>query len=116
MSAERYRLIGSTGSPYALKLRAILRYRRLPFDWVLMTKALREETSDVRPNLIPLLRFPAEDQYRTDTTFLAHALEERHPGSRSNPTGRPGAGVYLGSAGRHGGRMGGQEPLPLSLA
>jgi glutathione S-transferase len=76
---ERYRLIGSTASPYAIKLRALLRYRRIPFDWVIMTKALRKETEHLKPNLIPVLQYP-DGVYRAETTTLAHDLERRHFG------------------------------------
>lgn len=73
----RYRLIGSTASPYALKLRALLRYRRIPFDWVIMTKALRKATEHLRPNLIPVLQYP-DGSFRGETTALAYDLERRH--------------------------------------
>jgi glutathione S-transferase len=78
MSDERYRLIGSTASPYAIKLRALMRYRRIPFDWVIMTKALRKQTEHLRPNLIPVLQYP-DGSYRGETTTLAYDLEARHP-------------------------------------
>jgi glutathione S-transferase len=74
---ERYRLIGSTASPYAIKLRALMRYRRIPFDWVIMTKALRQQTEHLRPNLIPVLQYP-DGSFRGETTTLAYDLEARH--------------------------------------
>jgi glutathione S-transferase len=77
MSEMRYRLIGSTASPYAIKLRALMRYRRIPFDWVIMTKALRKETEQLRPNLIPILQYP-DGTFRGETTMLAYDLEARH--------------------------------------
>ena len=77
MTEGRYRLIGSTASPYAIKLRALLRYRRIPFDWVIMTKALRRATEHLRPNLIPVLQYP-DGTYRGETTTLAYDLESRH--------------------------------------
>ena len=77
MTEGRYRLIGSTASPYAIKLRALLRYRRIPFDWVIMTKALRKATEHLRPNLIPALQYP-DGTYRGETTTLAYDLESRH--------------------------------------
>lgn len=82
-ASGRYRLIGSTASPYALKMRAILRYRRIPFDWVIMTRELRRKTAHVQPNLIPILQYPDTGEYSTETTELAYDLEARHPNERS---------------------------------
>jgi glutathione S-transferase len=73
----RYKLIGSTASPYAIKLRALMRYRRIPFDWVIMTRALRQATAHLKPMLIPVLQYP-DGQYRNETTTLAYDLERRH--------------------------------------
>ena len=77
MTEGRYRLIGSTASPYAIKLRALMRYRRIPFDWVIMTKALRAATAHLKPMLIPVLQYP-DGSYRGETTTLAYDLEARH--------------------------------------
>src|SRR3954468_16255741 len=77
MKQARYRLIGSAASPYAIKMRALLRYRRIPFDWVIMTKALRKATEHLRPNLIPVLQYP-DGTFRGETTALAYDLEARH--------------------------------------
>jgi glutathione S-transferase len=77
MNTTRYRLIGSTASPYAIKLRALMRYRRIPFDWVIMTKELRKQTAHLRPNLIPVLQYP-DGTFRGETSTLAHDLEARH--------------------------------------
>ena len=77
MNEGRYRLIGSTASPYAIKLRALLRYRRILFDWVIMTRALRKQAGHLRPNLIPVLQYP-DGSFRGETTTLAYDLEARH--------------------------------------
>lgn len=94
---NRYRLFGSVGSPYALKLRAILRYRRLPFDWIPasldwvpdalpkdpVSKAPSAEIAHVRPAVVPVLWFPDEGVYRNDSTLVAYALEECYPKRRA---------------------------------
>lgn len=89
-SDRRYRLIGSNGSPYSMKLRAIMRYRRLPFDWVLRTSLNEAEVADVKPRLVPVLRYPEDGSYHIDSTPTAYALEERHPGARSIVPDDPG--------------------------
>lgn len=72
-----YELIGANPSPYSCKLRAILRYRRLPHIWRQRRPSMSPEIEAVRPKLVPILRFP-DGQYRVDSTPLAYALEAHH--------------------------------------
>ncbi len=74
---EMYELIGGNPSPYSRKLRALMRYRRIPHIWRLSRPAMSPEIDAIKPKLIPILRFP-DGTYRVDSTPLAHALEERH--------------------------------------
>ncbi len=80
---DRYRLIGMVGSPYSIKMRAILRYRRVPFDWVLKGEKVSKEVEYVKPPIIPILQFPEDGSYRLDSTPLVYELEKRHPEKRS---------------------------------
>ena len=76
---NRYRVIGAIGSPYSMKLRAIMRYRRLPHDWVHRSPALEEELSGKsKVKLVPILHIPWEDRYMIDSTPIAYELERRH--------------------------------------
>jgi hypothetical protein len=88
MNEGRYRLIGSTASPYAIKLRALLRYRRIPFDWVIMTRALRKQAGHLRPNLIPVLQYP-DGSFRGETTTLRTISKPGTRIGRSFPKIRP---------------------------
>ena len=82
VTTERYRLIGVDPSPYSAKLRAILRYRRLPFEWVVRTPEVEAEIAHVKPRLMPVIRYP-DGTHHTDSTPIALDLERRHPGERS---------------------------------
>ncbi len=50
-----YVLYGGNPSPYSRKLRAILRYRRLPHVWKAGTPETLPEIAQVKPKLIPVL-------------------------------------------------------------
>ena len=89
-SSTRYIVVGQNGSPYSMKLRAVMRYRRLPFDWVLRTERNMGEFAAVQPLLMPLIRFPGEEQWRIDSTPIIDALEQRHSGQRSLIPDSPG--------------------------
>ena len=78
-----YRLIGQVGSPYSMKMRAVMRYRRLPHVFVVATPKVREEIAHVRPAVIPVLQYPEDKSYQNDSTPLIYELEKRHPGQRS---------------------------------
>lgn len=72
-----YTLYGALGSPYSLKMRAVLRYRRLPHIWK-DGSAAREALGEVRAPVIPVLRYP-DGHHDNDSTPLIYDLEERHP-------------------------------------
>ena len=68
-------IIGANASPYSRKLRAILRYRRIPHIWRWRQPGMGADVESVRPALIPMMRMPGEAQWRVDSTPLAYALE-----------------------------------------
>lgn len=77
-----YTLHGFNPSPYSVKMRAILRYRRLPFIWKATGNPRDEAIAAGLPPVIPVLRFP-DGRAMNDSTPLAYALEREHPGERS---------------------------------
>ena len=83
-----YILYGVEASPYTVKLRAALRYRRLPYHWVCRLVQMYEPLAHVRPQLTPVLRFP-DGELRTDSTPILEALEEHHGPDRSLLPERP---------------------------
>lgn len=87
----RYRILGGPGSPYSLKLRAALRYRRIAHDWIVPTGYLAEsgELKAADKGMIPVLNLP-DGRYWADSTPMILALEEMHPGTRSLLPGDPG--------------------------
>ena len=82
----RYQLYGGGGSPYSQKMRAILHYRRLPFDWIQITPAIRAQIKHDGPPVIPVLRLPDDGSLHVDSTPLAMMLEDRHSERSIQPT------------------------------
>lgn len=77
-----YEVHGALGSPYSLKIRALMRYRRLPHIWVHGAATHQAALSQVKAPVIPVVRFP-DGSWHNDSTPLIYALEGLHPGARS---------------------------------
>ena len=73
-------IVGAPGSPYSRKLRAVLRYRRIPHVWV--QRGSRESRSLPRPRveLLPQLVFPGAKEALTDSSPLIRRLESLYAG------------------------------------
>ncbi len=82
-------LAGQYGSPYSLKMRAVLRYRHIPFRWV-----LRDSKWDDLPEppvrLIPTIVYPNDDgghgEVTIDSSPQIMRLEREHDGRSIVPT------------------------------
>ena len=83
------KLVGAYGSPYSRKMRAALRYRRIPFRWIL--RGSREDVGipPVPVQLIPVLVFPGQggspDTAMIDSSPQIRRLEELHSERRVVP-------------------------------
>lgn len=73
------KLVGGYGSPYSRKMRAVLRYRRIEFRWIMRGSAADVGIPPVPVALIPVLVFPGEngapDEAMIDSTFQIKRLE-----------------------------------------
>lgn len=70
-------LVGAFASPYSRKMRALLRYRRIPFRWILRGSPADRDTPSVPVALIPVLVLPSAegDTAMIDSTFQIRRLE-----------------------------------------
>ncbi len=77
------KLVGGFGSPYSRKMRAVLRFRRIPFSWIMRGSSEDVDIPAVPVALIPVLVFPGEaeraDEAMIDSTFQIRRLEKLVP-------------------------------------
>ena len=77
------RLVGSSASPYTRKVRALLRYRRIPHQFVRKGGRESEELPSASLPLIPCVVLPDQDGELTDvladTTPIINRLEDDYP-------------------------------------
>lgn len=85
------RIVGAPGSPYSRKLRAVLRYRRIPYAWITQGSPESWGLPQPRVRLLPQLILPGLDgalEARTDSTPLIRDLEMLYPGRSVIPPDR----------------------------
>ena len=79
MPDRRLKIVGAPGSPYSRKLRSVLRFRRIPYDWIRRWSPDDHDIPAVPVAVIPVLVFPGEggapDEAAFDSTPLIRRLE-----------------------------------------
>ena len=71
-----YAIYGAEASPYSVKMRAALRYKRLPYTWD-HPRSVENLFAHVKAPVIPVVRFP-DGSWRNDSTPMLRAIEEAH--------------------------------------
>ena len=79
-----YRLFGAETSPYSLKVRAFLRYKKVDFEWITRSAETEEEfTSLAKLPTVPLL-VSVEGEASQDSTSMLAKFEQTHPQARGD--------------------------------
>lgn len=87
--SDMYRLFGVEMSPYSVKVRSYLRYKRIPHQWVVRGAAVQSEFQTLaKLPLIPLLVTPDGEAIQDSTPLIAE-IERRHPEPALNPPDIP---------------------------
>jgi len=71
----RYRIYGGPGSPYSHKVRAALRYRRIPHNWVIVPggfdgTTLTDKMPDSSKRLLPVVQYPDGNCWNDSTPII----------------------------------------------
>lgn len=77
LPAGTYRLYAHIGSPYSMKIRALLRYRRIPHVVAGRLEDWAKAFGKVRVPVMPVLEYP-DGSFHNDSTPLVYDLEKRH--------------------------------------
>jgi glutathione S-transferase len=88
MESERLRVVGIHGSPYSRKLLAALRYRRIPYAWIV--SGSREDVNLPKPRVSLLPQLVGEDESGTavaitDSTPILRSLDAKYPARKVRP-------------------------------
>jgi len=74
-----YTIHGALGSPYSMKMRALMRYRRITHVWKHGGHAQQLAAEKARAPVIPVIEYP-DGSFDNDSTPVLYDLEERHKG------------------------------------
>jgi glutathione S-transferase len=83
--ATKYRIFGSELSPYSVKIRSYLRYKNIPYEWVVKGSWNMEEFSKLaKLPLIPLVVTPSDAVLQDSTPIIEH-IESQYPSPSIHP-------------------------------
>ena len=74
-----YTIHGALGSPYSMKMRALMRYRRITHVWSHGGHVQQLASKNGLPPVIPVIEYP-DGSYCNDSTPVLYDLEAHHPG------------------------------------
>ncbi|WP_108787175.1 glutathione S-transferase C-terminal domain-containing protein [Erythrobacter sp. Alg231-14] len=72
-----YTIHGALGSPYSMKMRSLMRYRRITHLWSSGAYVQQLATEKSLPPVIPVIEYP-DGTFRNDSTPVLYDLETRH--------------------------------------